>query len=271
MNITKKDIQSVKDKYESIECSAVFSKRLKELRELVGFSQSELAEILSVSRTTIGYYESNERTPDINFLYKVKELFGVSYEYLTEKYNIVSIGTNAPPNAIDDYNRNYALLNLSDEAITIMEENDCYGDFISLFIANEYSKDFFEAMEYYALYEDNLTNKFDLPGNKEFPKFVLYKYLSDILDQIKDIDKHIEIRNKKLKRSLSFDGYKKYIEDRYKKYIENDNHTLDFYEKKLNKMEENFANKFNNSHIMEEDLEGYIASTIYKYFTKKNR
>ena len=78
MNITKKDIQSVKDKYESIECSAVFSKRLKELREIVGLSQSELAEILSVSRTTIGYYESNERTPDINFLYKVKELFGVS-------------------------------------------------------------------------------------------------------------------------------------------------------------------------------------------------
>ena len=45
MNITKKDIQSVKDKYESIECSAVFSKRLKELREIVGLSQSELAEI----------------------------------------------------------------------------------------------------------------------------------------------------------------------------------------------------------------------------------
>lgn len=59
-----------------------FSRRLKDLREESGLSQALLAEELGVSRGSISYYENGDRTPDVEFLTKVKTYFGVDYEYL---------------------------------------------------------------------------------------------------------------------------------------------------------------------------------------------
>jgi transcriptional regulator with XRE-family HTH domain len=40
-------------------------------------SQQEFADLLGVGRNTIARYESNERTPDADFLFKINLLFGV--------------------------------------------------------------------------------------------------------------------------------------------------------------------------------------------------
>lgn len=60
----------------------MLSHRLRELREEAGLSQVQLAEELSVSRGSISYYENGDRTPDVDFLMRAKDYFGVDYEYL---------------------------------------------------------------------------------------------------------------------------------------------------------------------------------------------
>lgn len=64
------------------------SRRLRELREETGLSQALLAEELGVSRGSISYYENGDRTPDVDFLSKAKEYFGVDYEYLLGESSI---------------------------------------------------------------------------------------------------------------------------------------------------------------------------------------
>lgn len=65
-----------------MDCMSNFSKLLKELRESKGLKQSDLAEKLGVSRGSISFYENGDRVPDIVFLHKMAEFFGVSCDYL---------------------------------------------------------------------------------------------------------------------------------------------------------------------------------------------
>ena len=60
----------------------VFQNRLAELRVEKQLSRQQLADLLGVSRASIEYYEKGLRTPDINVLYKLAELFNVSSDYL---------------------------------------------------------------------------------------------------------------------------------------------------------------------------------------------
>ena len=62
-----------------------FSSRLKSLRESNNLSQSELGDLLGVSRGSISFYEKAERVPDIEFLVKTANYFDVSLDYLVGK------------------------------------------------------------------------------------------------------------------------------------------------------------------------------------------
>ena len=56
--------------------------RLKELRENKRLNQAGLALKLSVSQSTISAYEIGERTPDLETLIAIANLFNVSIDYL---------------------------------------------------------------------------------------------------------------------------------------------------------------------------------------------
>ena len=56
--------------------------RIKELRKQRGISQTELGEILGVTRSTICQYEQGKRQPDNTTLVKLADFFGVSVDYL---------------------------------------------------------------------------------------------------------------------------------------------------------------------------------------------
>lgn len=62
--------------------AAIFGRRLKELREKEGFNQLQLAKLLKISRGALSYYESGQRTPNIDFLLTVAHFFKVSTDYL---------------------------------------------------------------------------------------------------------------------------------------------------------------------------------------------
>ena len=54
--------------------------RLEELRKVRGIKQEELAQILEVSRQTIGSLENGRYNPSILLAFKIARFFGLSIE-----------------------------------------------------------------------------------------------------------------------------------------------------------------------------------------------
>ena len=72
----------------------MFGTNLKKLREDAHLSQEQLAEIIGVSKSTIGMYEQGKRMPNTNTLLKdIASYFGVSIDYL--------VGFNSNENVTD--------------------------------------------------------------------------------------------------------------------------------------------------------------------------
>lgn len=64
-------------------CDNMFSEVLKQLRQSRGMSQEELAEIIGVSKSTIGMYEQGNRIPKADAtLKKIAEYFKISLDAL---------------------------------------------------------------------------------------------------------------------------------------------------------------------------------------------
>ncbi len=58
---------------------------LKLLRLARNLSQKELASLLSVSHKTVSHWESGYTEPSLEMVYKLKNLFQISYEELLEQ------------------------------------------------------------------------------------------------------------------------------------------------------------------------------------------
>ncbi len=56
--------------------------RLKELRQINGLTQSQLADKLGCNQTAIGKYERGDLQPSIETLFKLADIFGCSIDYL---------------------------------------------------------------------------------------------------------------------------------------------------------------------------------------------
>lgn len=59
-----------------------FGERLKQLRSNQGLTQTQLAEKLGISPSTIGMYEQNRREPDNATIISLGSIFSVSTDYL---------------------------------------------------------------------------------------------------------------------------------------------------------------------------------------------
>lgn len=64
-----------------------FKDRLKELRTMRGLSQVELADKLEVSKSTIGAYETGDRSPSREGLEQIADFFNVDMDYLLGRDN----------------------------------------------------------------------------------------------------------------------------------------------------------------------------------------
>lgn len=62
----------------------MLSQTLKKLRENSGYTQQQVANALSIERSTYTYYEIGKTTPDINTLIKLAKIFNVSYTEMLE-------------------------------------------------------------------------------------------------------------------------------------------------------------------------------------------
>lgn len=64
-----------------------FKNVFKALREATGLTQSQMAEQLGISRSTIGMYETGAREPDFETLEKIADFFNVDIDYLIGRTN----------------------------------------------------------------------------------------------------------------------------------------------------------------------------------------
>lgn len=76
----------------------MFSERLKELREQLNISQTQLANDLNLSRSTISSYELNKRQPDFETLEKLADYFNVSIDYLLGRTKLRTFNENIANN-----------------------------------------------------------------------------------------------------------------------------------------------------------------------------
>ena len=60
----------------------MFARRLTELRKQTNKTQTDMAKILGVARTTYSSYEQGRRTPDADIQEKIANYFDVSLDYL---------------------------------------------------------------------------------------------------------------------------------------------------------------------------------------------
>lgn len=59
--------------------------KLKELRTSHHYTQEEVAKRLKISKSTVGMYEQNRRSPDLEVLSAMADIYNVSLDYLLDR------------------------------------------------------------------------------------------------------------------------------------------------------------------------------------------
>lgn len=162
----------------------IFANRLKGLRQSIGLSQGELAEKLGVSRGSISYYENCSRVPDIVFLSRVSEYFGVGINFLlghSENQNPKNEGLGA-------------IIDFSDEAIKKLESGSAaqnYGMALSAIIEHRDFEKLFDIAEYFFMPlaysgRPNYLDRCDPESEFEYYAFQVSRIFTSILLDLKN-------------------------------------------------------------------------------------
>jgi len=64
---------------------SILGENLKKYREYNSFTQQDLADYLGFPREMISYYESGNRTPSVEILLNISDLFGIELDELLEE------------------------------------------------------------------------------------------------------------------------------------------------------------------------------------------
>ena len=72
-------------------CVEVFGKRLKELRKANGYTIEQFADMVGISKSTLGYYENDKRMPDIEILARIADSLNVNADYLIGRTNTTAL------------------------------------------------------------------------------------------------------------------------------------------------------------------------------------
>lgn len=105
-----------------------FAKRLREIRETTGMTQTQFANELGVSRGAISYYENGDRTPDIEFIDKLYEYFNCTLpvEFILGYTDNVKI----------EHKNMYDYYGLTDTACDELERDTKVGNLISVILGH---------------------------------------------------------------------------------------------------------------------------------------
>lgn len=77
-----------------------FAEKLKELRQQKGMTQSELAKLLKMQRSTLGMYETGKREPNFETLNMFANFFNVDMNTLMDMNNTSNQNPSSPVRSI---------------------------------------------------------------------------------------------------------------------------------------------------------------------------
>ena len=92
--------------------------RIKQLRKEKGLNQRQLAEIIGVSRAAIAYYETDQRTPRIEYAKKLANYFNTDVSYILGLELPVNLKFATKQEAIDFIHKIMKAQNIKLEDIT---------------------------------------------------------------------------------------------------------------------------------------------------------
>lgn len=128
----------------------IFGIRLRDLRKQNGYTIEQFAEKIGVAKSTIGYYENENRMPDIEILSRICDVFNVPADYLLGRTNTAAVKGKIKTVC--------ELTGLSDTAADFLSQllkHRCYGILDKL---NYLIEDF----------ANDCDEDYDMQGNKNF-------------------------------------------------------------------------------------------------------
>ena len=123
-------------------CEQVFGKRLKELRKEHGCTIEQFADMVGISKSTLGYYENDKRMPDIEILARIANVLNVSADYLIGRTN--TIARKGKLKTVCDFT------GLFDQAAEYLSELVENRDYEKLSVINHLFKDLCEDYAFYS-------------------------------------------------------------------------------------------------------------------------
>ena len=181
-------------------CEQVFGKRLKELRKEHGCTIEQFADMVGISKSTLGYYENDKRMPDIEILARIANVLNVSADYLIGRTN-----TTAGKGKLKTV---CGFTGLSDQAAEYLSELVENRDYEKLSVINHLFK---ELCEDYAFYsgEDEASS---LLGS-------LFRCFEKFTGSENDWENYVDLGDEKRKEVLAA-AYKQFMLNQVVKAVE---------------------------------------------------
>ena len=123
-------------------CEQVFGKRLKELRNEHCCTIEQFADMVGISKSTLGYYENDKRMPDIEILARIANVLNVSADYLICRTNTTD--RKGKLKTVCDFT------GLSDQAAEYLSELVENRDYAKLSVINHLFKELCEDYAFYS-------------------------------------------------------------------------------------------------------------------------
>lgn len=179
-------------------CEQVFGKRLKELRKEHGCTIEQFADMVGISKSTLGYYENDKRMPDIEILARIANVLNVNADYFIGRTNTTA--RKGKMKTVCEFT------GLSDRAAEYLSELVEKKDYAKLEIINHLFQELCEDYDFYCHEEK---------GGEESASSVLgalFFYFDKCLYQDREWEDYIDVgiveRNRVLRTA-----YKQYLFD----------------------------------------------------------
>lgn len=161
-------------------CVEVFGKRLKELRKANGYTIERFADMVGISKSTLGYYENDKRMPDIEILARIADTLNVNADYLIGRTNTTAL--KGKMKTVCEFT------GLSDSAAEYLAQLVKDKDYEKLSVINHL---FQELCEDYDFYSYETQNGEEAVGSVLGALFLYFKRCSDtdsVWDEFNDLD-----------------------------------------------------------------------------------
>ena len=177
-------------------CVEVFGKRLKELRKANGYTIEQFADMVGISKSTLGYYENDKRMPDIEILVRITDTLNVNADYLIGRTNTTA--QKGKMKTVCEFT------GLSDSAAEYLAQLVKNKDYAKLSVINHL---FDELTEDYDFYSYETQNGDEAASSFLFALFLYFDRCSD-MDSV--WDEFVDLGNDRRKEMLA-SAYKRLL------------------------------------------------------------